>query len=136
MRGREFLELAREQLAGGLPRHHRGAMIHAYYALLLECRDTQDRWGLPPLPPFQIHARVRQRFQNSTVNDLQQIGRDLEDLGRERNQANYDLSDDLLFAVPAFAQTNVQAAANALVLLDAIDADPTRRANAIASIRP
>jgi hypothetical protein len=69
MQGREFLHLAREQLAGGLPRHHRGAMIHAYYALLLECREAMDRWGLPPLTRLQVHAQVRLRLFYSTDAD-------------------------------------------------------------------
>jgi hypothetical protein len=136
MQGREFLQLAREQLAGGLPRHRRGAMIHAYYALLLECREAMDRWGLPPLTRLQVHAQVRLRLFYSTDSDLQQVAKVLEDLGTDRNRANYDLSDDLLFAVPQFARDNVQAAEAALALLDAIDADPVRRAAAIASIRP
>jgi hypothetical protein len=111
-------------------------MIHAYYALLLECRDAQDRWGLPPLPPVQIHAQVRNRFLSSTEADLQRLGTRLQDLARYRNRANYDLSDDLIFAIPRFAQNNVRVAENALGLLDAIDADPVRRAAAVASIRP
>jgi hypothetical protein len=136
MQGREFLELAREQLAGGLPRHHRGAMIHAYYALLLECWEAMNRWGLPPLTRLQVHAQVRLRLVYATDSDLQRLGAVLEDLGKHRNRANYDLSDDLLFAVPRFAHDNVQRAETALALLDAIDADPARRAAAIASIRP
>jgi hypothetical protein len=136
MQGREFLQLAREQLAGGQPRHHRGAMIHAYYALLLECRDAMDRWGLPPLARLQVHAQVRLRLLYATERDLQRLGHDLEDLGERRNQANYDLSDDLLFAVPRFAHDIVQRAEVALALLDAIEADPVRRAAAVASIRP
>jgi hypothetical protein len=136
MQGREFLQLAREQLAGGQPRHHRGAMIHAYYALLLECRDAMDRWGLPPLTRLQVHAQVRLRLLFSADSDLQQIGQALEDLVDRRNQANYDLSDDLLFAVPQFAHHNVRRAEAALLLLDAIEADPVRRAAGIASIRP
>ncbi len=58
MHGREFLELARELLASGtLPRHWRAVIIHAYYALLLECRDAMTRWGLPPLIRQQVHAK-------------------------------------------------------------------------------
>jgi hypothetical protein len=95
-----------------------------------------DRWGLPPLTRLQVHAQVRFRLLYSSENDLQQIGQALEELGRHRNQANYDLSDDLMFAVPHFAQADVQAAEAALALLDAIEADPARRTAAVASIRP
>jgi hypothetical protein len=111
-------------------------MIHAYYALLLECRDAMERWGLPPLARLQVHAQVRLRLFYSTESDLQQLGADLEVLGKHRNRANYDLSDDLLFAIPRFAHGDVQRAEAALALLDAIDADPVRRAAASASIRP
>jgi hypothetical protein len=45
MRGREFLELARELPASGTaPRHWRAVIIHAYYALFLECREAMSRW--------------------------------------------------------------------------------------------
>jgi hypothetical protein len=111
-------------------------MIHAYYALLLECREAMDRWGLPPLTRLQVHAQVRHRLLYASESDLQKIGSTLEHLGEDRNQANYDLSDDLMFAVPHFAQSNVQAAEAALARLDAIDADPALRTAAVASIRP
>jgi hypothetical protein len=55
MPGREFLELAREVLGlATLPRHWRAVVVHAYYALLLECRDAMTRWGLPPLSRQQV----------------------------------------------------------------------------------
>jgi hypothetical protein len=45
MRGREFLDQARDSLPGNRPRQRRSAIIHAYYALLLECRDLMAQWG-------------------------------------------------------------------------------------------
>jgi hypothetical protein len=137
MPGREFLDLARELLAfGTLPRHWRAVVIHAYYALLLECRDAQARWGLPPLTRQQVHAQVRLRLVFAKDPDLKEIGFRLEKLGRHRNAASYDLRALPLFATATDAQNDVQMATDALALLDAIDADPARRAAAIASIRP
>jgi hypothetical protein len=137
MPGREFLEVARELLAlGTLPRHWRAVIIHAYYALLLECRDAMSRWGLPPLTRQQVHAKVRLRLIFATDPDVKQIGFNLEKLVADRNLANYDLRPLPLFASAAGAKRNVQRAIDGLALLDAIDADPARRAAAVASIQP
>jgi hypothetical protein len=136
MSGREFLELARELVHGTQPRHWRAAVIHAYYALLLECRDAMSRWGLPPLSRQQVHAQVRLRLVYAGDRELQEIGFKLEELGRHRNAANYDLRPSQLFASSATARQDVQLASDALALLDAIDTDPARRAAAVAAIRP
>jgi hypothetical protein len=137
MPGREFLEVARELLAlGTLPRHWRAVIIHAYYALLLECRDAMSRWGLPPLTRQQVHAKVRLRLIFATDPDVKQIGLKLERLGEDRNLANYDLRALPLVASAAEATRDVQRAIDGLALLDAIDADPARRAAAVASIQP
>jgi hypothetical protein len=131
------LELARELLVSGkLPRHWRAVIIHAYYALLLECRDAMTRWGLPSLARQQVHAQVRLRLSRSADRDLNKIGKALDDLGRQRNWASYDLRPMPLFASATAARQAVQLAADALVLLDAIDTDPVRRAAAVAAIQP
>ena len=137
MQGRDFLELARELSAiTTQPRHWRAAIIHAYYALLLECRDAMTRWGLPPLTRQQVHSQVRLRLVYATNTDLKDIGFKLERLATERNLASYDLRPLAQFATAAAASTELQSAADALALLDAIDADPVRRSAAIGSIRP
>lgn len=137
MQGREFLDLARELLAfGTFSRHWRAVVIHAYYALLLECRDAMTRWGLPQLTRQQVHAQVRLRLVFARDPDLKEIGLKLERLGLHRNAASYDLRALPLFATATAAHNDVQMAADALALLDALDADPARRAAAVASIRP
>ena len=137
MQGREFLDLAQELLAtGSQPRHWRAAIIHAYYALLLECRDAMARWRLPPMNRHQVHAQVRLRLVYATDADLKSIGLKLEKLATHRNLASYDLRSLPLFASATDARRDVQAAADSLTILDAIDANPARRAAAVKSIRP
>jgi hypothetical protein len=95
-----------------------------------------SRWGLPPLTRQEVHTKVRIRLIYAKDPDLKDIGSKLEKLGDHRRLANYDLRALPLFASPADAQRNVQKAIDALTLLDAIDADPARRAAAVAAIRP
>jgi hypothetical protein len=135
MRGREYLELAREWVTGPAERHWRGAVGRAYYALMLECREALSRWGFPPLPRDNVHTFVRLRFAYPANPDMKQVGDVLEELGRFRNKADYNLSALAIFATPGQALQAVQDAATALALLDAIAADPARQAAAIAAIR-
>jgi hypothetical protein len=137
MQGREFLDVARELLASGIyPRHWRAVVIHAYYALLLECRDAMVRWGLPPVPRQQVHAQVRLRLIYASDADLKRIGDALEVLNKHRNAASYDLAPLPQFASAKVAQADMQLAADTVALLDSIDGDASRRAAAIGSIRP
>ncbi len=136
MNGRRFLDLAREVAARATEVHWRGSVIHAYYALFLECRDAQVRWGFPNPPRYTAHAPVRLRFQYSTVADLKEIARILERLVKLRNLASYDLTTRTEFLSDQAATEAIQDAADMLTLLDAIEADPARLAAAIASIPP
>ena len=136
MRGKDFLVLARELAQGTTEAHWRGAVIHAYYALMLECRDALARWAHSTPPRQNVHSHVRLRFAYAKDPDLKQIARVLEALGRDRNSASYDLQALALFASNVEPQRSAQNAADALALLDAIDGDPARRAAAIASLPP
>jgi len=111
-------------------------VIHAYYALFLECRDTLTRWGIAIPPRQNVHSFVRLRFLYAANADLNALGRTLDRWCRSRNQANYDLSGLPKFATDAFAHDAIREITAALVLLDAIDADPVRRAAAVAAFPP
>jgi hypothetical protein len=136
MEGRAFLDLARELAAGVSESHWRGAAGRAYYGLMLECRDALLRWGFVMPPRDKVHAVVRLRMVYSSDKDVKRIGFTLDHLGQLRNRADYDLNALKYFGSPIHARQATQDAADALTSLDTMDADPARRAAAIASIRP
>jgi hypothetical protein len=136
MQGREFLSPARTLIGRTSEADWRGAAIHAYYALFLECRDLLARWGRLPPGRHNVHPNVRLKFLYARAADLHQIGRTLDDLIVLRNSASYDLRVLARFASPQDAKDAIQKVDDALVLLDAIEADPARRAAAIAALPP
>lgn len=136
MQGRAFLDIARELFAGGTEAHRRATVIHAYYALFLECRDALTRWAIAFSPRPNVHSIVRLRFLYAADADLKSIGRILDPWCRHRNDASYNLAGVQKFATDTLAQDALTGATAALTLLDAIESDPLRRAAAIASFPP
>lgn len=135
MQGRAFIDLAQDILTGNTEAHRRGAAGRAYYGIMLECRDALFRWGFKLPPRDNVHTFVRLRFSYAAHPDLKSIARTLELLNQLRNRADYDLSTHVDFASNLPAQQAIDEARAALVLLDAVDADPTRQPIAIAAIR-
>src|SRR5215831_17158472 len=128
MRGRSFLEVAREVVAGTTEAHWRATVIHAYYALFLECRDALIRWGVTSPPRQNAHSAVRLRFVYASDPDLKRLGDALDKWCRLRNDASYNLSTLPKFATDRLAQDALAEVTTALTLLDAIESDPARRA--------
>jgi hypothetical protein len=135
MQGKAFLDVACELVAGSTEAHWRAAAGRAYYALLLEGREALRRWGVAAPRQENVHIAVRRRFLYAGPADLRTISDTLDQLSQLRSRADYNLSALREFATDGEAQLAIQKSADALALLDAIDADPARRTAAVAAIR-
>jgi hypothetical protein len=134
MDGRAYLDVARDLAAGSTEAHWRTAAGRVYYAVLHEGLTALLRWGFTIPPRENLHAFVRLGFVFAIDPDLKTVGRALEYLSKLRNQADYQLANLGPFATGTRV---AQALADAAIArLDQIDGDPTRRAAAIATIRP
>lgn len=94
-----------------------------------------DRWGFS-LPPRQdIHPFVRLHFSYANQPDMRRVGDALDKLVRWRNEADYRLETAGRFANDTDATEAIRLAQDAINLLDQVEADPARRAAAVAAIR-
>ena len=135
MDGRAFLEVARVLARTDSEAHRRTAAGRAYYALMLEARDRLRRWGVVPSPRDPVHSFVRLKLVRSTDEELKQIGVSLEKLGKLRNDADYDLADGQgRFQGAGRVDSLIREATESIAMLDRIDGDEIRRAEAIAAI--
>lgn len=134
MDGRAFLDAANALARGATEPFWRSAAGRAYYALLHEGREALEHWGFPLPPKESIHSFVRLHLVFPADADLKKVGIWLEQLGHLRNYADYQLGAPRHFSSARRAQQAVKLARDAIALLDAIHADPARRALATAAI--
>src|SRR5437660_2141844 len=83
-----------------------------------------------------VHPAVRLKFVYAANIELKQIGTSLEILGNLRSHASYDLRSLPDFTSSLDARNAILEAAAKIALLDGIEADPVRRAGAIAPLPP
>jgi hypothetical protein len=136
MDGRALLDVARELAAGSTEPHWRSSVGRTYDALLHEVLGTLRRWGFSLPPRDKVHTFARLKLVYATDPDLKRIGLTLEALGRLRNVADYQLSTSGPFVSAKIAVSALTDAEAAVVLLDALEADPARRTAAVGSIPP
>jgi len=136
MDGRALLDVARELAAASSEAHWRSSVGRTYYALLHEVLDTLRRWGFSLPPRDKVHSFARLKLVYATDPDLKRIGLTLEALGRLRNAADYQLSLSGPFVSARIAVQTLADAERAVALLDALEANPARRAAAAGSIPP
>jgi hypothetical protein len=129
------LGAARHLLAAPSEANRRAAAGRVYYALVHEGRTALERWGFPMPPGEHIHQFVRLRFTWPAHPDIRQVGDALDELARLRNRADYQLATPGSLSTDRPALNALTQAEAAIDLLDQIDADPARRAAAVAAIR-
>jgi hypothetical protein len=83
-----------------------------------------------------VHTFARLKFVYASDPDLKRIGLTLEALGRLRNSADYQIGTSGPFVSPRIAVLALTDADSAIARLDAIEADPVRRAGAARTIPP
>ena len=128
--------MARELADGSSEPHWRSSVGPVYYPLLHEVLGTLQRWGFSLPPRDKVHIFARLKLVYATDPDLKRIGLTLEALGRLRNAADYQLLTSGPFMSARIAVSAVGDSEAAILLLDAIEADPARRTAAVGSIPP
>jgi hypothetical protein len=136
MDGISLLDIGRELAAGSTEAHWRSSVGRTYYALLHEVLGALARWGFALPSRDKVHSFARLKFIYATHPDLKRIGLALESLGRLRNAADYQIGTSGPFASARIAVSVLKDAESAVALLDAIEADPARRAGAVRTIPP
>lgn len=92
----EYFSLAQElvgqsvNLPPGQEAKSRAAISRAYYAVFCECRNHLRDNEMKQLPGGNVHRHVKEEFLNSSDVVRQGIGRTLDRLRIERNEADYE----------------------------------------------
>jgi hypothetical protein len=83
-----------------------------------------------------VHTFARLKFVYASDPDLKRIGLMLEALAQLRNTADYQLGTSGPFVSARIAVSALADAQSAVALLDALEADPARRAAAVRTVPP
>ena len=93
-------------------------------------------WGFALPPRDKVHTFARLKFVYATNPDLKRTGLTLESIGRLRNAADHQIGSSGPFVSPTIAISALTDAEFGIAFLDAIEADPARRAGAARTIPP
>jgi uncharacterized protein (UPF0332 family) len=125
MNPRDFLILAQALAGQTTEAAWRSAISRAYYAAFHVARTLLASLRFVVPRADRAHAYLWLRLHNCGDPQVSQAGADLNALRGDRNEADYDLQSAI---APAFAQAQVQVAQQVVQTLDAVAADPARRA--------
>jgi hypothetical protein len=135
MDGRTFLDAARHLLAADTEPTRRAMAAPLYYAALHEARVALERWGFVPAPGEDVGRFVVARFGCGPHPDLLRVEGVLHRLDEFYDEAFGQLSTVGNFADNWHARHMLSLAEVGIDLLDQIEADPARRAAAVAAIQ-
>jgi uncharacterized protein (UPF0332 family) len=122
MDGRDFLSVAKGLLSAGTEAAWRSAVSRAYYAIFHVARELLEDLGFAVPRGDRAHGHLWLRLSNCGDPPVENAGRELSDLRRERNRADYDVN------VPLSSSTAAALVRDAEQIMLALDGvvEPTR----------
>ena len=125
MDGHEFIEVAKSLAHSQREAWLRSAVSRAYYALLNSAIQFLSELGFSVEQGPGAHGQTRNRLSNSTVEQMMDFSRILDELRKRRNKADYDMSSSD-FTNQATCALRAAKAESALALLVACKHEPQR----------
>ena len=122
MNPRDFLTQAQRLVSLAGKEDWRSAVSRAYYSAFHVAREFMEDLGFTVPQADRAHGYLWLRLQNCGEPSLVQLGRDLQELRRQRNFADYDLNRPYRHSD---AQREDLRAAGLILILDAV-VEPTR----------
>jgi uncharacterized protein (UPF0332 family) len=120
---REFLTLAQQLSLAATEAAWRSAISRAYYAASHVARQLLEDVGFAVLQADRAHAYLWLRLSNRGDPLVQNAGRGLKDLRRDRNWADYDLAHPMR---QSLSQNQRSFAARIIQTLESAALEPTR----------
>src|SRR5262249_23489096 len=120
---REFLTLARQLSLATTESAWRSAISRAYYAAFHVARQLLEDLGFAVPYADRADGYVWLRLSNCGEAVVEQAGRELNDLRRHRNSADYDLARPVRSAI---ARSREQVATRIIQILESAALEPTR----------
>lgn len=91
MEGKDFLELAKKLQSSDDEASLRTAVSRSYYAIFNHVKDFLTINGIKLPPAAQAHEKAQQYLSNSGITEAADLADDLDNLRRNRNDADYEL---------------------------------------------
>src|SRR5205809_766265 len=92
MNGREFLAVAKVLLGLGTEAAWRSAVSRAHYAVFHVARQLLEDLGFAVPRGDRAHGHLWLRLSNCRDPQVENAGRELNDLRRHRNRADYEMN--------------------------------------------